>query len=254
MVRASADNVVSVGLGSPRTLRSPSISAPVCLSATTARDWSSGTRWRASSMGVMLSALAHRVVVCVDEHVAGARGEACERIPVGLRGEALLYCLLGDPMLAPMALQGWPARRAWSTKCPINESPTSPRCSETVIAVDSWSSGSSVARRTAVIKSSRRTFDSCAGVCGSRSCVNSRLTLELRQLWVDVRWGPVGDGGRPSRRRWTARSATADGPVGGGDGPVGGWRGPLSGKVGRTAIAFTGCENDRQRTGAEGRT
>lgn len=44
------------------------------------------------------------------------------------------------PMLLPMSDQEAPERRAWSTKCPIRWSATSPRWSAAMTASESWSS------------------------------------------------------------------------------------------------------------------
>ena len=80
-------------------------------------------------------------------------------------------CFVTPHALADLLDHDAPARRAWSTKWPISESATSPRCSASTIARLRRSRGASEALATAPIRSSRRTL-AVGGVMG----VNLRLT------------------------------------------------------------------------------
>ena len=86
-------------------------------------------------------------------------------------------CLL-TPMLRPISAHEAPERRAWSTKCPMRESATSPRCSANRMAPDSWSSGAACGAAIALIRSSRRT------VAEGRHAVNIKLTMSHVNRWL----------------------------------------------------------------------
>ncbi len=79
-----------------------------------------------------------------DDGLAGGRRTAEARLGSGRRrplatNRFCTACLV-TPMLRPISDQDAPERRAWSTKCPISWSATSPRWSARVDGPLSWSS------------------------------------------------------------------------------------------------------------------
>ena len=78
------------------------------------------------------------------------------RLALALGTNRFCAACLVTPMLRPMSVHDAPERRAWSTKCPIRWSATSPRCSAASTASDSCSRRRSWTFLMASIRSSSR--------------------------------------------------------------------------------------------------